>query len=239
MTSFILLSNSKLAANDFVSDFCDKKNISVFDRTIINRETLSDSSKTQKLSMGIEDMKKMKEILFLKPIQSREKVIVIQESEALTIPAQNSLLKILEEPPNNTFIFLLTNSLESLIETIHSRCQIIDLSITKEVIPTERLEVLNKILKELPAISINECFVFAERISKKKDEALKWLEDLNHVLRQELIQSVNSDTKNQNKITQLLKFAKKTQETYRIVKTTNTSFRLAIEVMFLSIRNQG
>ena len=239
MTSFILLSNSKLAANDFVSDFCDKKNISVFDRTIINRETLSDSSKTQKLSMGIEDMKKMKEILFLKPIQSREKVIVIQESEALTIPAQNSLLKILEEPPNNTFIFLLTNSLESLIETIHSRCQIIDLSITKEVIPTERLEIINKILKELPAISINECFVFAERISKKKDEALKWLEDLNHVLRQELIQSVNSDTKNQNKITQLLKFAKKTQETYRIVKTTNTSFRLAIEVMFLSIRNQG
>ena len=40
---------------------------------------------------------------------------------------QNKLLKLLEEPPNDTFFILVTESLNSLLPTIISRCQISNL----------------------------------------------------------------------------------------------------------------
>ena len=38
--------------------------------------------------------------------------------------AQNAMLKLLEEPPKDVFILLVTENADSLLETIRSRCQI-------------------------------------------------------------------------------------------------------------------
>jgi len=48
----------------------------------------------------------------------------IQKAHCLTIPAQNCLLKILEESQDNKIIILFTHSPHSLLPTILSRCQI-------------------------------------------------------------------------------------------------------------------
>ncbi|MEA2081792.1 MAG: hypothetical protein U9O97_03530, partial [Elusimicrobiota bacterium] len=53
------------------------------------------------------------------------KAAVIRESELLTVEAENSLLKIMEEPPENCLIILITPSLHSLLPTIRSRSQIV------------------------------------------------------------------------------------------------------------------
>lgn len=45
-----------------------------------------------------------------------------------SIPAQNALLKLLEEPPANTTILLTAPSLESVLPTIQSRCTLIRLT---------------------------------------------------------------------------------------------------------------
>ena len=47
--------------------------------------------------------------------------------ETATIPAQNSLLKTLEEPPGKAILMLTAISSESLLETITSRCEVIKL----------------------------------------------------------------------------------------------------------------
>ena len=51
------------------------------------------------------------------------KVFIIDEAELLAREAQNAMLKTLEEPPPQTWFFLITSQPEDLYATIHSRCQ--------------------------------------------------------------------------------------------------------------------
>ena len=64
---------------------------------------------------------KMQDRLKTKPFGSRT-VVIIENSDAMTVHAQNRLLKTLEEPPGNSVIILLSENLENLIQTIQSRC---------------------------------------------------------------------------------------------------------------------
>ena len=45
--------------------------------------------------------------IFLKPYESHKKVFIIEDSDTMTISAQNRLLKILEEPPEYGIIILI------------------------------------------------------------------------------------------------------------------------------------
>ena len=61
----------------------------------------------------------------MRPTLSKSKVFVVSEAERLNAFSQNSLLKVLEEPPEYCFVILLCNRLEKLLPTTKSRCQII------------------------------------------------------------------------------------------------------------------
>ncbi len=61
----------------------------------------------------------------IKPTLSERKVFIVSEAEKLNIESQNCLLKTLEEPPDYCCIILLCTSLEKLLPTTRSRCQII------------------------------------------------------------------------------------------------------------------
>jgi DNA polymerase-3 subunit delta' len=64
--------------------------------------------------------------LLLTSLKGKGKVGIIYPAEAMTYPAANSLLKILEEPPKDTMIILITESIGKLPKTILSRSQIIN-----------------------------------------------------------------------------------------------------------------
>ena len=51
------------------------------------------------------------------------KVFIIDEAELIDKWGQNALLKTLEEPPDRTYIFLITARPERLLPTVRSRCQ--------------------------------------------------------------------------------------------------------------------
>lgn len=53
------------------------------------------------------------------------RVIIISPADALNINASNSLLKTLEEPPENTVLILITDKLSKLMPTIRSRAQLV------------------------------------------------------------------------------------------------------------------
>ncbi len=53
----------------------------------------------------------------------RGKIFVVAQAELLSIPAQNALLKTLEEPPTGVTIILLATSAADLLATTRSRCQ--------------------------------------------------------------------------------------------------------------------
>lgn len=76
-----------------------------------------------------------------KPIESKKKVYIINNSENMTKEAQNSLLKTLEEPPEYITIILITKNENLLLNTIKSRC-------TKIKFNKLQKEELLKILKD-------------------------------------------------------------------------------------------
>jgi len=73
-------------------------------------------------SLGIDEARSLKQFFTTTPT-SDHKVAILLFAENLTLPAQNSLLKLLEEPPTFAQIFLVTANLYSLLPTIRSRCR--------------------------------------------------------------------------------------------------------------------
>ena len=59
--------------------------------------------------------------LGLKPTHSAVRVAIIDDAETLNIPAQNALLKTLEEPPGHAIIFLIASAERVLLDTVRSR----------------------------------------------------------------------------------------------------------------------
>jgi DNA polymerase-3 subunit delta' len=82
--------------------------------------------------IGIDQIRAIKQDLALKLLEGRYRVILISRAEFLTIAASNSLLKLLEEPPENTIFFLTTSILSRILATIVSRCQSIRLDLLGE-----------------------------------------------------------------------------------------------------------
>ena len=60
-------------------------------------------------------------------IQDLDKFVIVDSADDLNLNSANSLLKTLEEPNKNSFIFLISHQLSSLLPTIRSRCQKIKL----------------------------------------------------------------------------------------------------------------
>ena len=58
-----------------------------------------------------------------RPFEGRRRVIIIDDAEALTVQAQDALLKTLEEPTPASVFILVTAVPDMLIPTVRSRCQ--------------------------------------------------------------------------------------------------------------------
>jgi DNA polymerase-3 subunit delta' len=63
--------------------------------------------------------------LSLKPFESSYKVMIIWQPELMHPSAANGILKILEEPPPNTFFLLVSNAADRLLPTVLSRTQMV------------------------------------------------------------------------------------------------------------------
>lgn len=72
-----------------------------------------------------EESREIIKALSLKPFESKYKVMIIWQPELMHPSAANGILKILEEPPPNTFFILVSNAAERLLPTILSRTQIV------------------------------------------------------------------------------------------------------------------
>ncbi len=77
-------------------------------------------NKTKNIS--VDQIRSMQKFLYKTSVITGKKVAVIYAADQMNINAANSCLKILEDTPPNTYIFLITNNAASVISTIRSRC---------------------------------------------------------------------------------------------------------------------
>ena len=68
----------------------------------------------------------------IKPYCSPYKIYIVPDAEMMTMQAQNSLLKTIEEPPEYAVILLLTTNVDSLLPTILSRCVKLELKVVED-----------------------------------------------------------------------------------------------------------
>ena len=89
-----------------------------------NIEKIFDTrSKKIKSEITIDQIRNLRNFLNeTSSIKDLSKFIIIDSADDLNINSANSLLKILEEPNKDTFIFLISHQISSLIPTIRSRC---------------------------------------------------------------------------------------------------------------------
>ena len=76
--------------------------------------------------IGVDEATEINKKLSLKAYEGGYKVMIIWMADKMNGSSANKLLKLLEEPPAKTVFILITESTGDLLQTILSRCQIID-----------------------------------------------------------------------------------------------------------------
>jgi DNA polymerase III subunit delta' len=87
----------------------------------IDVETIAPDGQFIKISQ----MREMAEKGNYRPYDGRRRVYILDDAERLNLNAANSILKVLEEPPETTLLVLVTAKPYALLQTIRSRCQML------------------------------------------------------------------------------------------------------------------
>ncbi|MBY0432671.1 MAG: DNA polymerase III subunit delta [Cyclobacteriaceae bacterium] len=85
--------------------------------------TVSYGGEDKQAIISREEGREIIKTLSLKPFESAVKIMIIWQPEYMHNSAANGILKILEEPPPQTFFLLVSNNAERLMPTILSRTQ--------------------------------------------------------------------------------------------------------------------
>ncbi len=73
----------------------------------------------------VDTVRNMKKDIYIKPYSSDRKVYIVPNADTMNVYAQNSLLKVLEEPPEYCVIILLAENSNAFLPTILSRAPIL------------------------------------------------------------------------------------------------------------------
>lgn len=120
-------------------------------------------------SIKIEQIREFQKKVSEKPIISNKKVYIINDSDKMTVEAQNCLLKTLEEPPEFVTIILIGSNENSFLSTIKSRCMILhfekisDEQIQKYLQDNHQTEINSKIMLEACQGSIGKALEIKDK----------------------------------------------------------------------------
>jgi DNA polymerase-3 subunit delta' len=169
--------------NDLL-DFSSKnllQNVAQIDLTI-HPDFYLVSKDTNAKNISIEQLREAQKFLYKTSGISSNKILILYQAELMSISAMNSCLKILEDPPSNAYIFLLTSFPSLLPSTIKSRCLKLDkmIPIPAKIGLDSTREVANIYLQAV----IEKDFQFEMKILKSYAEKDResWKKEVNHFL---------------------------------------------------------
>ncbi len=165
---------------------------------------------------GVKELRLIQNQMMLSS-QSIYKTCYIENIERLSIPAVNSMLKILEEPPRGVVFFLGCRNKNNVLDTIISRCRGFEIK-SETLKNTDRIEeILGSIANEAEVID------FAGRI-ENREEAVEILDELIIFSREKLI-------KGESEYADVVILAQRCLDDVK----ANVNFKLAIEVLLLRV----
>jgi DNA polymerase III subunit delta' len=106
-----------------------------------------------KKEISIQQIRELEKELNLRSFSGNQKVVILDPATLMNLPAQNALLKTLEEPPRDSLLILIAPNLGGLLPTLRSRClrvsfapltrdQVAAFLVAQKQIPLEEAELL-------------------------------------------------------------------------------------------------
>jgi len=92
-------------------------------------------------TIKIAEIRELQKKLYLKPYRAEHKVAIIEDAQMMTEESANALLKILEEPPENSVIILTAPDKTMLPETVVSRSQVVSFGASADSIKVFDAEI--------------------------------------------------------------------------------------------------
>ncbi len=139
--------------------------------------------------ISIDEIRQLKKIAYQKPVQQNYRLVVIKEANLLSTEAQNSLLKILEEPPATTIIILEAKNRYDFLHTVLSRLKILTVSADiknltlKDDLDSaiEQLNASQDLKGDIDKILTNKYILLQEKIKTGKNisSTVKEIEEFN------------------------------------------------------------
>jgi DNA polymerase III delta prime subunit len=216
--SYIISSNRIDYITQTIASLCSQ-----FQIADMTADFLSVEPEDKKQSIGIDKTRKLKEWFKVKPYSSPNKFAVIKNADLLTVEAQNSILKLLEEPNDNCYLALSLNNPSNLLPTVLSRCELIQ--DTKFERPSVESDFM-KLTRTQQFKYIDE--LLGEKSSIEQNKTIKsFILNLLSTLEKQL-QHDHYDTKLKQNIDLV--------EQTSIMISGNTSKRLALENMVINMK---
>jgi DNA polymerase-3 subunit delta' len=82
------------------------------------------AGKTPKQSISIEQVRRLETQAAFAPYEGRARVVVVDPADRMEVEGMNAVLKLLEEPPPQTYLVFVSARPEALIPTLRSRTQV-------------------------------------------------------------------------------------------------------------------
>ena len=124
--------DNKYNISNFTVNNNNKSNILVNNNTHPNLFRIF--LKEDKKSIEISDIRNLINFTNLSSLGNQKKIVLIDDIEYLNINSVNALLKVIEEPNNNTYFILINNIDRNIKDTLRSRCIEFKLSINRNTI---------------------------------------------------------------------------------------------------------
>ncbi len=219
MQSFIISSKNLDKGRQEAIKLTKEQKVNGFDLTVLDEF---------EKDLGIEDVRNIQKNIYLSPGYGDKKALILILQKGATIEAQNSMLKLLEEPPPSALIYIVVGDYRIFLPTIISRVKLIELE-KNETIQSELTHA--EFFENLQINGDDDALLLAQDLGKDKNMTIEWLEHAILAARGRMIENLS----NKNEALKLRKTIHSLEIAHYDLKNTNTNPRLALENLFLSI----
>ncbi len=94
-------------------------------RFFLLRRPYDDKAGRLKQEIPVDEVRRLKSFLALSAADGGHRVVLIDSADEMNVNAANALLKLLEEPPSDTTLILISHQPSGLLPTIRSRCRLL------------------------------------------------------------------------------------------------------------------
>ena len=105
-------------------------------------------------TFSVDEVRTLVQDVSIRPFGGGRKIYIVPDAHLMRPEAQNALLKTLEEPPEYVVILLLSQSADAMLETVRSRCQMVELAAGRAGYEPAIRRIAEDLLLQVPGLEL-------------------------------------------------------------------------------------